>query len=443
MRTAAAPPSRVANTAARTAAGHATAAAHATAASSGASSPRRAQPAIARIVAWLAAAALAACSGSEEREPGADAAPDANGDADASDSDAAGDDGGLPDGSAVPAEQVCDDGGDDDGDGLSDCEDPDCTMADKCAYACGAFTAAPEWEVAAGLRAVIVADASDGLMQPVGVTFAGAKFGGRLFVSDQQARAVFSVDTTTGDTEVFVSTGAFPSPARLLTAIVWDADGLFDGRVYVSDSVTDGDQDNVIYRIAPDGSAEVFVAAPGPGLDSVYAMAFSPRSATPLGLYVAGDTDGAGPDWGVFDAAGNGTAFSDVGGVEGIAFDARYGPGPIAARPLGGGYDGDGTITPLALDGAALAPIAADLGGVHANVVAPPGLFQGEMLAASWSDGRLFRVAPDGTQTDIATGLQLTNYDANILAVSPDGRVLLVADRLASRVVCIEQVADL
>ena len=40
--------------------------------------------------------------------------------------------------------------------------------------------------------------------------------------------------------------------------------------------------------------------------------------------------------------------------------------------------------------------------------------------------------------SDLATGLSLTNYDGNILAFSPDGRVLFVADRSQSRIVCIE-----
>jgi len=41
---------------------------------------------------------------------------------------------------------------------------------------------------------------------------------------------------------------------------------------------------------------------------------------------------------------------------------------------------------------------------------------------------------------DPASGLSLTNYDGNILAFSPDGRVLYVADRPASRLVCIEPI---
>ena len=60
------------------------------------------------------------------------------------------------------------------------------------------------------------------------------------------------------------------------------------------------------------------------------------------------------------------------------------------------------------------------------------------MFAASWSTGQLLQIDPAGAVTDLATGLALTNYDANILAVSSDGNVLFVADRLAHQVVCIE-----
>lgn len=347
----------------------------------------------------------------------------------------------------VSAEQGadCSNALDDDRDGFADCIDDDCLLDLACAFACGDFSEAPAgWVLAPGLRAVVVADAADGLEQPVGLTFAGREFGWKLFVSDQAAGTVWAVDPADGATSAFAQRDAFEPDARLLTAIVWDAAPAFDGKLYVSDSGTDGDQDNVIFRLAADGTPEVFVAAPGPGLDSVYAMAFSPAGVEPSGLYVAGDTDTGLVDWGVFDAEGSGLAYSEVAGVEGIAFDdsGRYGTGPIAARPLGGGYDGDGTLTPIDADGTALTPIASGLGGVHANVVAPPGLFDNEMLAASWSSGTIFRIAPDGTKTEIASGLALTNYDANILAVSPDGRTLWVADRLASRIVCIEQIGE-
>ena len=61
------------------------------------------------------------------------------------------------------------------------------------------------------------------------------------------------------------------------------------------------------------------------------------------------------------------------------------------------------------------------------------------MLAASWSAGTIFRVSVAGEITTLVSGVSLSNYDANVLAVSPDGRVLLVADRNASRIVCVEE----
>ncbi len=348
----------------------------------------------------------------------------------------------VPFDARATSETTCDDGVDEDGDSLEDCDDPDCVLADACAYSCGAFTEAPVgWTLADGLRAVVVADAADGLVEPVGLVFAGRDLGGLLYVSDQEARTVFAIDVDTGVTSVFAGPTAFPTSPALLTAITWDEDLVIDGSLYVTNSVSDGDQDAVVYRVDAGGSVSVFVQAPGPGLDSIYAMAFAPPGVSPPGLYVAGDTDSARVDWGVFDRDGTGTAFSEVAGIEGIAFDAtsRYGTGPIAARPSGGGYSGDGSITPLGSDGLALTPIATGLGGVHANVVAPPGLFEGEMVAASWSSDEIFRVSPTGVITTLVEGVALSNYDANVLAVSPDGRVLLVADRNASRIVCVEE----
>jgi hypothetical protein len=312
-------------------------------------------------------------------------------------------------------------------------------------YDCGAFFDAPAgWVPAAGLRAVVVADATDGLQEPVGLTFAGGGFGGFLYVADEVAATIWSIDTVTGDTVVFTEGLDWPAPVApsILTAIVWDeADAGFGGDLYVADSVTDGDQNTVIYRIDTAGNGSVFTEAPGPGLDSVYAMAFAPVGSPVEGLFVSGDTDGAFVDWGVYDSAGVGTPFSEVAGVEGIAFDptGAYGDGPIAARPAGGGYGGDDSITPIGWDGVAGTPIATGLAGVHANVLAPSGPFGGEMIAASWSTGEIFRVSTAGVVTTLVSGLDLTIYDGNVLAVSPDGRTLLVADRDASRVVCVEE----
>src|SRR6187549_3559038 len=43
-------------------------------------------------------------------------------------------------------------------------------------YDCGAFSEAATWDVREGFRAVVVADASDGLTQPVAATFAEGSF---------------------------------------------------------------------------------------------------------------------------------------------------------------------------------------------------------------------------------------------------------------------------
>lgn len=79
------------------------------------------------------------------------------------------------------------------------------------------------------------------------------------------------------------------------------------------------------------------------------------------------------------------------------------------------------------------------IAGVHAVVKAPPGPFGGKVYAASWATQQVFSVEPDGGIGVVASGLSLTNYGANALAFSPDGTILLVADRAANRVVCIER----
>lgn len=368
--------------------------------------------------------------------PGADAEPDAgprdlggadSGARDALASDAAGDGDAT---SAVDAGPSSDAGPTDAGGA------PDAGVR----YNCGLFETDPGWTVTPGFRAVEIATAADGLSQPVALTFAGTAYGDELYVVDQGNSSVFAVDVLTGGVRpVVTSTRWTPSP-RLLTTITWDEDSVFDGQLYVGDQGGDGDADSTIYEVAPSGVVSLFTAAPGPGLDDIYALAFTDGTGGYVpGLYVSGDTDGAGDQWGRFDASGVGVAFSNVSGIEGALFDrgGQYGGALIAARPLGGGYSGDGSISIILPDGTLGSTLAAGLGGVHAPAMSSGGAFGTSLYAASWSTGRLYRIEPSGA-VEIASGLSLTNYDGNILAFSPDGNVLFVADRLASRVVCIE-----
>jgi len=76
---------------------------------------------------------------------------------------------------------------------------------------------------------------------------------------------------------------------------------------------------------------------------------------------------------------------------------------------------------------------------VACAAAAPPGLFAGELVAGSWETEELFRVSATGVVTTLVTGINFSNYDANVLAVSPDGRTLVVADRLKGRIVCVEE----
>ena len=106
--------------------------------------------------------------------------------------------------------------------------------------------------------------------------------------------------------------------------------------------------------------------------------------------------------------------------------------------PASGGYSGDDTITKINADGTKATPLAMTQPGIHAVAFAPNGPFGGDLYAASWSSNQLLRITPQGVVSELASGLSLTNYDGNILAFSPDGRILFVADRNQSRIVCIE-----
>lgn len=323
----------------------------------------------------------------------------------------------------------------------ADASAPDATSADAGpTYNCGAFTVDPGWTIQPGFHAVVVADATDGLDQPVALGFAGGAYGALLYSVNQGDNSVRATEVFLGTTTVLASAAALSPSPRLLTAITWDRAGAFDGQLYVADQGTDADGDSRVYRIDATGVGTTFVSGPGPALDDVFGLVFSPGGAYPAGLYFSGDTDGAGPDWAVATASGSVSAFSEVAGNEGIAVDTSglFGGWMYSASPLGGGYPGDGSIVAVLPDGSRGATLASNLGGVHALAFSPGGAYGRDLYAARWDVGQLVRVTPAGVVSVIASGLSLTNYDANILAFSPDGNVLYVADRQADRIVCIE-----
>jgi hypothetical protein len=125
-------------------------------------------------------------------------------------------------------------------------------------------------------------------------------------------------------------------------------------------------------------------------------------------------------------AAGTGTTLAAFAGVEGLAVDTsgRFGGGLFASMPAGGGYSGDDILTGIQPDGTKAAALVAGVPGIHAITFAPAGSFGGDAYVASWSSQKIMRIKPDGTVSDLATGLSLTNHDGDILASSPDGRVL-------------------
>lgn len=258
---------------------------------------------------------------------------------------------------------------------------------------------------------------------------------------------VRTVDIQTGTVAVFSEGASWPTPADLLTTIIYDADARFGSReLYVADKGTNGDDDSLLWRLREDGSVELFLEGPGPGLDDIYGLAFSPAgSAYPPGLYVAGDTDGTATrdDWGVYAPDGTGRAFSNVTGIQGIAFDVDdvAGGGLLACRPNGGGFAGDDTITRMMPSGEAASPIVGGLTGIHAvKMASGRGSFEAGAYAASWDTGQLFHITPAGGATPFAVGLSLTQFSGDMLAFSPDEDTLFLADRATGRLICVEPV---
>ncbi len=306
-------------------------------------------------------------------------------------------------------------------------------------FDCTSFSTPSGWTTAPGYRAVVFS--TSGLSQPVALTFAGEAFGGDLYVVNQGTNSVMRLDSSSGVSRPF-STRDAGAALQLLTTITWDEGHAFDGLLYVGDQGSDGDGDSRLFRLSSGGALTDFAGPGGAGLDDVYGLVFAPPApGWPTGLLVAGDTDGASTSqWGLVSNLGAPTVFSSISGVQGIATDARqtYGASVLASCPAGGGFTGSDSVTRVLSDGGSGGAVVSGIPGIHAVTVAPPGPFGGKAYAASWASGRLFALELDGGTTDVATGLALTNYDGNILAFSPDGRVLMVADRSANRVVCIE-----
>jgi hypothetical protein len=259
-------------------------------------------------------------------------------------------------------------------------------------------------------------------------------------VVDQGTNQVLRLDEKTGALTPFISGTQWPKAPSLLSTLLWDSGGVFDGKLYIGDQGSSSDADSTVYRADASGTVQVFATAPGPGLDDVYSMAFSPGVGYPAGLYLTGDTDGSGPGFGVFGASGAGTTFATYSGIEGLAVDrsGRFGGGLFATMPAGGGYSGDDSLTRILPDGTKAKALVSGVPGIHAITFAPAGPFGGDAYVASWSSQKIMRIKPDGTISDFAAGLSLTNYDGDILAFSPDGRVLFVADRSNRRIICIE-----
>ena len=80
---------------------------------------------------------------------------------------------------------------------------------------------------------------------------------GDLFACDLKHAAVFRLTTATGELERFAD-GAGGRRLRTPNALAFDA----DGRLYVSDSLAQGEPGPGLYRFEPDGSGELWHAEP-------------------------------------------------------------------------------------------------------------------------------------------------------------------------------------
>jgi hypothetical protein len=295
------------------------------------------------------------------------------------------------------------------------------------------------WDFADGYRGAVLTAALD---DPTGVAVAGDAFGDQVYVANTGNTTVTAIDPATGGLEVLVPTLGWPSQPVQLTALVWDATGVFDGSLYVADRGTSADGDGAVYAIDPDGTTRVTMTA-GPALDDVYGLAFVDDPGYGTGLLVAGDTDTvASPDWARYDATGAGSAFSELEGTSGIAVDTRgtYGGGVFASRPSNSSFAGDGSITKLASDGTPAGTLVTNSDSIHAVAIAPPGAFHGWMYAATGN--AVVAIDPGSAVTPIATGAWFEDTDGNVIAFSRDGAAMYVVDRRSDRVVCIEAGVD-
>ncbi len=212
------------------------------------------------------------CGGTEVCDNRGD--DDGDGEVDCADGDCADE----PTCSAHEAE-VCTGGTDEDGDGDIDCADADCATDPACrSFHCGAFDEVPEgWTVAPGYRAVVVADAGDGLADAVALTFAGGDFGPSLYVSDMSLESIHRLDLRSGELTTFVDRSDWPVDPNMLTALVYDSTGeMGEPRLFVAEQGSTLDQTGTVFSVSADGSVELFTQAPGPGLDDPFCLAFSP-----------------------------------------------------------------------------------------------------------------------------------------------------------------------
>lgn len=245
----------------------------------------------------------------------------------------------------------------------------------------------------------VFADASDGLLTPLAVTYDPA---GNLYVADVLRSRVVRFDTS-GVGSVFAdATDGLASPSGLARDAA--------GNLFVTNYLT-----NTIVKVAPNGVGTVFADA-ADGLNSPFGLAFDATG----NLYVAnlGDREVLR-----FDSAGNVNVFAD-------AADGLLTPFGLAVDHLGNVYVSDVLRSRVTrFDPAGTGGVFADLAD---GLTSPAGLaFDAidQLYVSNYLSNTVVRVSPSGVGTlfaDVADGLN-SPFSAAVRLLSGGGGAALAS----------------
>lgn len=297
------------------------------------------------------------------------------------------------------------------------------------------------WNVSAGWRAVVVMEDNQELDYPTAITFFRSNDpknpAEHLLVVSQRNGTLVEVDPRTGAHLNTIETNDWPGGVGLLTFVRQGP----DGAVYVADAGNIGDEDSKVFTITAT-SVELFTRAPGPGLDDTYVIAFPTPNFT-QGVLLGGESESNTYTFGLYTPGGIGTAIPAPAVVGSMAFDRHgsYGGHLFVASPEGPGWGGEGQVWIIDSSWSVRGTLVENQGGIHALSFTAGGTLPEGLYALRWNRGRaLMHISPRGEVTELATGLRLTHWNGNALAISPDGQVMYVVEPTEDRIVCVEPV---